>query len=129
MQGRVSTTVGVTLCALLVFSCTTAPPPGGDVSIAPDVRFSTLRDEFKSMVDAGELSSLAVGVVEDGRIVWAEAFGVADRENGVPATVNTRYGVASLGKSITATAAMRLVEKGRLDLNATVARILGDDYL
>ncbi len=60
-------------------------------------------------------ATFAIGL--DDRIVWAEGFGFADLENRVPATPETRYRSASIGKPMTATAAMELWERGRLDLD------------
>lgn len=63
-------------------------------------------------------ATFAIGL--DDRIVWAEGFGFADLENRVPATPETRYRSASIGKPMTATAAMELWERGRLDLDAPI---------
>src|SRR5882762_1144189 len=63
---------------------------------------------------------LSAAVVEDGRLAWAAGFGMADLENNVPATAHTLYRLASISKSLTATAAMQLFERGQLDLDAPV---------
>jgi CubicO group peptidase (beta-lactamase class C family) len=47
---------------------------------------------------------------------------VADVENNVSATADTVYRIASLSKSLTATAAMRLVEEHKLDLDAPIQK-------
>src|SRR5713226_5646759 len=65
---------------------------------------------------------LSAAVVEDGRFEWAAGFGMADLENNVPATEHTLYRLASISKSLTATAAMQLFERGRLDLDAPVQK-------
>jgi len=62
--------------------------------------------------------SIAVGV--QGEIVWAEGFGWADMENRVPVWPSTRFRIASISKSLTAGAVGRLVEEGKLDLDAPV---------
>lgn len=110
-------------CIFLSGCASIAPEPPAESLATPvmaDARFSPLRNEFKSMVDSGELVSLAIGVMEDGDVVWAEAFGWSDREAQAAATLSTRYGLASLGKSVTATAAMTLVENRKLSLDANV---------
>src|ERR1700730_10475830 len=65
---------------------------------------------------------LSAAVVEDGRFVWAAGFGMADLENNVPATEHTLYRLASISKSLSATAAMQLFERGQLDLDAPVQK-------
>jgi serine beta-lactamase-like protein LACTB, mitochondrial len=63
-------------------------------------------------------ATFAMGL--DGRIVWSEGFGYADLENHVPARPETEYRTASIGKPITATAAMKLAEQGKLDLDVPI---------
>ena len=65
---------------------------------------------------------LSAAVVEDGRFEWAAGFAMADLENNVPATEHTLYRLASISKSLTATAAMQLFERGQLDLDAPVQK-------
>jgi CubicO group peptidase (beta-lactamase class C family) len=67
---------------------------------------------------------LSVAVVENGGYEWAQGFGVADLENNVPSTEHTLFRLASISKSLTATAAMQLWERGQLDLDAPVQEIL-----
>ena len=45
---------------------------------------------------------LAVALVQDGRVVWAAGYGVADRTTGRPPTAATRFQAASLSKPVTA---------------------------
>jgi CubicO group peptidase (beta-lactamase class C family) len=66
--------------------------------------------------------SLAISIVNDGQLIFAKGYGVSDVENNVPATVDTVYRIASVSKALTATAAMRLVEERRLDLDASVQK-------
>ena len=93
----------------------------------PDQRFDRVRSDISSLVETGELRSISVGFIENGEVIWAESFGGADAEAGRPASIHTPYGVASMGKAITAAAAMTLVQSGKLDLDANVADILGPD--
>src|SRR6202162_789829 len=65
---------------------------------------------------------MSVAVVENGEYEWAQGFGFADLENNVPATEHTLYRLASISKSLTATAAMQLFERGQLDLDAPVQK-------
>jgi CubicO group peptidase (beta-lactamase class C family) len=56
--------------------------------------------------------------------VWAGGFGFADLEAGSPMTPDTVQNVGSVSKTVTATAVLQLVERGRLDLNADVNNYL-----
>ena len=66
------------------------------------------------------LPGLQVAVGENGRIVYSHAVGKADVENGVAMTPASLIRTGSIAKSISAVAAMTLVEAGRLDLDAPV---------
>ena len=65
---------------------------------------------------------VSVAVVEDGKYEWSSGFGLADVENNSPATEYTLYRLASISKSLTATAAMQLWERGKLDLDVPVQK-------
>ena len=64
----------------------------------------------------------AICVMRDGRIVWSAGFGMADLEQQVPVTTTTRFRIGSVSKALTSVALGRLVETGRLDLDAPVQR-------
>jgi CubicO group peptidase (beta-lactamase class C family) len=70
-----------------------------------------------------QLPSITVAVACDGKTLWEEGFGWADREARVAAKEHTVYSLASISKSFTATALMTLVEKKRIDLDRPVAEI------
>jgi CubicO group peptidase (beta-lactamase class C family) len=91
--------------------------------------FGRIRARMDSLVAAGTMPSLAVAVAKDGRIVWEAAAGMADRERGVRATAETIYPVASVAKSITATAVMLLVERGQVRLDDPVQTYIGADLV
>jgi CubicO group peptidase (beta-lactamase class C family) len=63
-------------------------------------------------------ASVAVGI--GGEIVWAEGFGWANLELGVPVTTLTKFRVGSVSKTFTASAVGLLLERGQLDLDAPV---------
>ena len=61
---------------------------------------------------------MAVGTGE--AEIWTEGYGMADLEHGIEVTGTTRFRTASISKWMTATAALKLVEDGQLDLDAPV---------
>ena len=65
-------------------------------------------------------ATFAIGLAD--KVVWSEGFGLADLENQVPARPDTVYRTASIGKPMTATAALKLAERGKLDLDAPIQR-------
>ncbi|HVF05673.1 MAG TPA: serine hydrolase domain-containing protein [Frankiaceae bacterium] len=65
--------------------------------------------------------------VDRGGDVWAKAYGLAHRGWSIPNAVDTRFGIASGTKGLTALAVMSLVDEGRLDLSTTARSVLGVD--
>jgi serine beta-lactamase-like protein LACTB len=65
---------------------------------------------------------ISVAVAVDDRLAWAAGFGLADVENDVPATADTVYRIASISKTMTATAVMQLVERGRVSLDDPIQK-------
>jgi len=68
--------------------------------------------------------AVSVAVVEDGRIAYAHATGLADVASRTEATTQTRFAIASITKLVTAVCVMQLVESGKLRLDAPVTRVL-----
>lgn len=73
---------------------------------------------------SGEMSRLhvlgaSIAVLRGGRIGWAKGYGVT-RVGGGAVTPNTLFQAGSISKPITALAALRLVQAGRLALDADV---------
>jgi CubicO group peptidase (beta-lactamase class C family) len=63
-------------------------------------------------------ATFAIGL--GGQIVWSEGFGYSDLENHVKALPETAYRTASIGKAMTATAALKLAEQHELDLDVPI---------
>lgn len=72
-----------------------------------------------------QLSGVVAAVADRRTVLWAEAHGLADIAAGRPLAVNALVRVASVSKLVVAIAVMRLVEQGRLDLDADVSGPLG----
>ncbi len=63
------------------------------------------------------IPTLTAVVVSDGAILWEKAYGFADDEGEIPATIDTTFSIASVTKPIAATAILREVETGRIRLD------------
>ena len=80
---------------------------------------SDLQDIVTELADELEVPGAAVGVIHDGQEHYAFA-GVTAIENPLPVDERTLFQFGSTGKTYTATAIMRLVEQGKVDLDAPV---------
>jgi CubicO group peptidase (beta-lactamase class C family) len=65
-------------------------------------------------------------VARTGQVLYAEAFGEANKDHGVPNTMNTRFELGSIAKVITGTAFMKLVETGIIGLENPVVRHISE---
>jgi CubicO group peptidase (beta-lactamase class C family) len=59
--------------------------------------------------------------------VVERAYGLAQRGGGIPNTVDTRFGIASGAKGLTALTVVSLIEEGTLELGTRARTFLGDD--
>lgn len=97
--------------------------------VKADPRFASIRAGLLDDVHSGRIASASVAVITRDGVLWEESIGWSDKEKKTAATPRTAYLLASLGKSMTATALMRLVERNEIALDAPVKRYLGDAHL
>ena len=120
----------VTALTLLVcVACGAREPAGPGAAASQAARDSafvaTLRARLEAATKAGEFSG-AVLVARDGRTLFEGAYGLADRERGVPNTPLTQFRVGSMNKMLTAVAALQLVQAGTLRLDEPLGTYLPD---
>ena len=127
--------IGLTLVLLLsiaapVMAQENAVAPVQNVPVAslqaqgpadPDELESFLDDLFAKDMEEHHIAGAAVAVVKDGQLFFAKGYGYADVENKIPVDPEqTMFRIGSVGKAITWTAVMQLVEQGKLDLDADI---------
>jgi CubicO group peptidase (beta-lactamase class C family) len=86
---------------------------------------TSLRKRLDDVVTV-DLFSGAVLVAKDGKTVFAQPYGLADREKKTPNTLKTRFRLGSMNKMFTAVATLQLVQNGKLDLKAPLGNYLTD---
>jgi CubicO group peptidase (beta-lactamase class C family) len=70
------------------------------------------------------LPGVAAGLVHQGNLIWGKGYGVADREQQTPVTLDTRFRIASITKTFTGVAIMQLRDAGKLRLDDPVSHYL-----
>ena len=78
----------------------------------------------RKTLDAVHVTGAQIAVLDRGRLVWSEAFGLRRREPKLPMDRETTTWAASITKSVFAVYAMQLVERGEFSLDVPVARQL-----
>jgi CubicO group peptidase (beta-lactamase class C family) len=93
---------------------------------APDkltpAQLQTIRALIDKTMEAHKVPGATFAIGLNGQIAWSEGFGFADVENQVKASPDTAYRTASIGKAMTATAALQLAEQHKLDLDVPMQK-------
>jgi len=97
-----------------------------DPSQPIEAQFATIAE---SAVSHEIVEGVQFTLVENGRILATEAFGVAERESGRPMSADTRINVASISKAVTAWGYMHFSERSNRDIDAPINGLLNDDQL
>jgi CubicO group peptidase (beta-lactamase class C family) len=93
------------------------------VAVTEPERLQEIGSYLTRMGDA-DLFSGAVVIARDGKPVFAQAYGYADREKKIPNTVDTPFLLASMTKPFTGLAIGQLVEQGKLSYDDSLAKFL-----
>lgn len=83
-----------------------------------------LHNYIHQFIGANEIPGLSAAVVQEGRVLLAEGYGVRSIDNSKPVTSTSLFHMASVSKPFSATAIMQLVEKGKMDLDARLVQYL-----
>jgi CubicO group peptidase (beta-lactamase class C family) len=68
----------------------------------------------------------AVLIARNGKTLLEKAWGQADRDAGIPNTLDTQFRLGSMNKMFTAVGTLQLVDAGKLSLDDTVGKVLPD---
>jgi len=85
---------------------------------------SGLDETLRSAVERRKIPAAAAMVSTAEKTIWSGAFGKRDSASGVDVTTGFIFGIASMTKAITSTAALQLVEAGKVKLDEPVAKHL-----
>jgi CubicO group peptidase (beta-lactamase class C family) len=83
---------------------------------APEGLAAELRAVVAKAQSEQRVPSVAGAVVRGGEVVWADAVGLTDAEQGEAATPDHQYRIGSITKTFTAVGVMQLRDAGKLDL-------------
>ena len=116
---RLSVLLMSAVIASTPLALTQAPAP------AADPKFDALVPLIERKMAQYGVPGVAFGVVKDG-VMRTRGLGITNLDNPQAVSTDTLFALASISKTVTATAMMRLVEQGKVDLNAPVRRYLPD---
>jgi CubicO group peptidase (beta-lactamase class C family) len=77
---------------------------------------------FRAFAEASRVPGIAYGILIDGELVHSGAYGVRELDGKTPVDIDTVFRIASMTKSFTALAIVRLRDEGRLSLDDPAER-------
>lgn len=89
-----------------------------------DEALTAFSRQLRADVAADDVGGIVAGVMVDGDLVWAQAFGWADRDARTPMSTASISRTGSISKSVTAVLMMRLLDEGVIGLDEPVERYL-----
>ena len=85
-----------------------------------------VEDYIRSEMELNGIPGLSLAVIDDGELAWAKAYGVQSVASGQPLAVDSPMELASVSKSLTALAVLRLEREGLLQRDQSIATYLPD---
>lgn len=91
---------------------------------------TTRVDKLFERWDRPDSAGCALGVVKDGKLVYARGYGMADLEHNIPITPRSVFDIGSTSKQFTGMAIMLLVKEGKVSLDDDVRKYIPEvpDY-
>jgi len=122
---RASYLARVAFCASVISgtaACTSHSPRGD-----PAADSAAMRTKLETETGSDRFAGAALLARLDNdtpRVLFSGGYGLADRENGVANTIDTRFRIGSMNKMFTAVAVLQLVQAGRIRLTDPVGRYI-----
>ena len=88
-----------------------------------------LEKSIPQLMKDGEVPGLSIAFIRDAKVVWQRSFGVASSATNQPVNDDTVFEAASLSKPVFAYGVLKLVEKGKLDLDTPLVKYLPKPYV
>jgi CubicO group peptidase (beta-lactamase class C family) len=87
-----------------------------------------LEKNLPVLMQAADIPGISIALLRDGKPVWTRGFGVKNSATKEVVTEETVFEAASLSKPVFAYAVLKLVDAGKLDLDAPLGKYLPGSY-
>jgi CubicO group peptidase (beta-lactamase class C family) len=135
MRMMAAVALALLVATMFIAPVTAVPPvaPRSSAKVPLPVRISAPRlgqgmpilDQIVTdALKARHIPGAALAIVKDGKLVVARCYGTANTKTNEPVTLDTLFSTASITKTITAVAALRLVDQDKLSLDASAYALL-----
>lgn len=93
---------------------------------ANDLQLAKIDDLVNGHITSHHIPGLSIAIIDGGKVLRAKGYGFADVENQVVVTAESVFRIASISKPVTAVAAMKLVDAGKLNLDQPIQKYCPD---
>src|SRR5215469_10035495 len=115
---------------IVLFFCAGSVSAEVQPNVPPRTDYASIAAGLKSVIEREiqdkQLPAFSIALVDGNEIVWAQGFGYQDPEKKIPATAQTVYRVGSVSKLFTDIAIMKMVQSGKINLDAPVDKYVPD---
>ncbi|WP_338708949.1 serine hydrolase domain-containing protein [Paenibacillus amylolyticus] len=118
--------VTLMLTILAPMSAMAAPAPMNNSNLTYETTKKAVIEKAKLLTETYGTTSLQYALIDGGEIVVSGQTGKNDINDKVPLTSNTVYGIGSTSKMMLTAAVMKLVDEGKIDLDAPVVNYMPD---
>jgi len=109
----------------LLIACFSGPLVAEEDELIP-ATLDELKAAIADVIEEKDVPAVGIAMVDENGPVWIGALGKADLEKDTPADENTMFRIGSTSKMFVALSVLKLVEEGRLSLDARVADMVPD---
>jgi CubicO group peptidase (beta-lactamase class C family) len=122
-------TLAATLAPCLLHAQTDATRNEPPLRKPDQATIAALQKRIPELLKESSVPGLSLALIRDGKTYWLQGFGVRDMKTGQPVTEETVFEAASLSKPVFAYGVLKLVDQGKLDLDAPLTRYLLKPYI
>ncbi len=116
---------GVALLLLPAVIFGQALPPGDPASLGMDLaKLELVTARLQRHIDDGDIPGVVAAVARDGKLVYFEALGQYDLENGREMGPDTLFRIYSMTRQVTSTAVLQQYEQGKFDFDDPISMYL-----
>ena len=122
------------LSSTIIFAQSNPPTPKqftkpSKVDPKSEELIARLERSIPQLMREGEVPGLSIAIIKEAKVVWQKSFGVANSATQQPVSDDTVFEAASLSKPVFAYGVLKLVEKGKLNLDTPLAKYLPKPYV
>ncbi len=95
------------------------------IALSSSAQFSKVDEDVEQIMNDQDIVGMSFAVVKNGKILYANSFGLKDIENNTPLSNGDIFRIASISKSFSATSIMQLVEAKKISLDDDFGKLVG----